>query len=126
MWLKSNLFVILVILLVINLFDESYAKGGMAKNSGKRKFFFLVKDGPSRPNRITIFLSTSNLPIVFFEIGRVDTLKVLCELLKKFGHCFRFTTSTQKKNNSTLSYIDDDNLTISYVMNCIQMMYLCS
>ena len=41
MWLKSNLFVILVILLVINLFDESYAKGGMAKNSGKRKFFFL-------------------------------------------------------------------------------------
>ena len=47
MWLKSNLFVIFVILLVINLFDESYAKGGMAKNSGKRKFFFLVKDGPS-------------------------------------------------------------------------------
>ena len=45
MWLKSNLFVILVISLVINLFDESYAKGGMAKNSGKRKFFFLAHHG---------------------------------------------------------------------------------
>ena len=26
----------------------------------------------------------------------------------------------------SLSYIDDDNLTIAYVMNCIHMMYLCS
>ena len=49
MWLKSNLFVILVILLVINLFDESYAKGGMAKNSGKRKLFFFKE-----PNMIRI------------------------------------------------------------------------
>ena len=94
MWLKSNLFVILVILLVINLFDESYAKGGMAKNSGKRKFFFLVKDGP-RPNMITIFLSTFSLPIVLF-LKQVEQ-KILCELLKKFGHCFRFTTNKHPK-----------------------------
>ena len=38
---KTKLFVILVIL-VVNLFDESCAKGGVGKNSARRKYFSYI------------------------------------------------------------------------------------
>ena len=81
---KTKLFVILVIL-VVNLFDESCAKGGVGKNSARRKYFSYILFSRAGLCASKLWLKVNcNYNILHIHVSQLS--KVNCR--KKFGHLF--------------------------------------